>query len=156
MIGTSHQEEPGAWAVQQFGAATMSDIRRVRRAVRIAEALATTPGGSLPQLFTTPYEVKAAYTFFRHAEATSDRLHAGHREGVQQALQQPGEWLLLEGYDHPGVEWHVAPRRAGAHRRHADEARRLSLAHDPGGAMVAGREGGGRGAATGSRGSRSV
>jgi hypothetical protein len=96
MIGTSHQEEPGAWAVQQFGAATMSDIRRVRRAVRIAEALATTPGGSLPQLFTTPYEVKAAYTFFRHAEATPDRLQAGHREGVRQALQQPGECLLLE------------------------------------------------------------
>src|ERR1043166_8040614 len=96
MIRTPHQEEPGAWAVQQFGAATMSDVRRVRRAVRIAEAMATKPGGSLPQLFTTPYEVKAAYTFFRHAEASPDRLQAGHREVVQQALQQLGEWLLLE------------------------------------------------------------
>jgi Transposase DNA-binding/Transposase Tn5 dimerisation domain len=96
MIGIAHQEEPGTWAVQQFGAATLSDVRRVRRAVRIAEAMATKPGGSLPQLFTTPYEVKAAYTFFRHAEARPDRLQAGHREGVQQALQQPGEYLLLE------------------------------------------------------------
>src|SRR5258705_12781626 len=96
MSGTSHQEEPEVWARQQFGAATLSDVRRVRRAVRIAEAMATKPGGSLPQLFTTPYEVKAAYTFFRHAEASPDRLQAGHREGVQQALQQRGEYLLLE------------------------------------------------------------
>lgn len=96
MTETFHQEEPGAWAVKQFGAATMSDVRRVRRGVRIAEAMATKPGGSLPQLFMTPYEVKAAYTFFRHAEATPDRLQAGHREGVQQTLQQPGEYLLVE------------------------------------------------------------
>ena len=111
MSRTPHQEEPGAWAVQQFGAATMSDVRRVRRAVRIAEAMATKPGGSLPQLLTTPYEVKAAYTFFRHAEASPDRLQAGHREGVQQALQQLGEWLLLE--DTTTLVWSGTSPREG-------------------------------------------
>jgi transposase-like protein len=111
MTGTFHQEEPGAWAVQQFGAATMSDVRRVRRGVRIAEAMATKPGGSLPQLFTTPYDVKAAYTFFRHAEATPDRLQAGHREGVQQALQEPGEYLLVE--DTTTMVWSGASPRKG-------------------------------------------
>jgi hypothetical protein len=111
MSGTSHQEEPEVWARQQFGAATLSDVRRVRRAVRIAEAMATKPGGSLPQLFTTPYEVKAAYTFFRHAEASPDRLQAGHREGVQQALQQRGEYLLLE--DTTTMVWSGASPRDG-------------------------------------------
>jgi len=111
MSGTSHQEEPGVWAMQQFGAATLSDGRRVRRAVRIAEAMATKPGGSLPQLFTTPYEVKAAYTFFRHAESSPDRLQAGHREGVQQALQQRGEWLLLE--DTTTLVWSGVSSRDG-------------------------------------------
>jgi Transposase DNA-binding len=73
-----------------------SDDRGVRRGVRIAEAMAAKPGGSLPQLFTTPYEVTAAYPFFRHAEATPDRLPAGPREGVQQALQPSGEYLRVE------------------------------------------------------------
>ena len=45
MNGIAHQEEPGTWAVQRFGAATLSDVRRVRRAVRIAEAIAAKPGG---------------------------------------------------------------------------------------------------------------
>jgi hypothetical protein len=34
------------------------------------------------QMFARPYDFKAAYTFFRHLEATPDNLQAGHRERV--------------------------------------------------------------------------
>jgi len=73
--------------------------------------MAQRPGGSLPQLFATPYEVKAAYTLFRRPEATPDALQAGHREAVRSALRQPGVYLLLE--DTSEMSWSGQQPRAG-------------------------------------------
>jgi hypothetical protein len=47
-------------------------------------------------MFLNPYDVKAAYRFFRHPEATPDALQLAHREVVLEQLQQPGHYLLLE------------------------------------------------------------
>ena len=71
-------------------------MRRVRRVVTIAEAMATQPGRSIPPLFATPYEVKAAYNLFRHAEATPDTLQASHREEVKAEMHEPGVYLFIE------------------------------------------------------------
>jgi hypothetical protein len=94
---TEHQAlSPREWAVTHFGGAELSDVRRVERAITIAEAMAASPGASLPQMFAHPYDLKAAYQFFRHPEATPDNLQAGHREHVLCALEKPGRYLLLE------------------------------------------------------------
>lgn len=68
-----HQQAAAGWALQQFDGVEVGDVRRSRRVVHIAEALATSPGRSLPQLFATVYELKAAYTLFRRLEATPER-----------------------------------------------------------------------------------
>lgn len=47
-------------------------------------------------MFLKPYDVKAAYRFFRHPEATPEALQLAHREVVLEQLQQPGHYLLLE------------------------------------------------------------
>lgn len=47
-------------------------------------------------MFLNPYDVKAAYSFFRHPEATPEQLQLGHREVVCEQLQRPGQYLLLE------------------------------------------------------------
>jgi Transposase DNA-binding len=96
MPGLPLQAAPPTWAVQNFATIELSDVRRVRRVGTIAEAMATQPGRSSPQLFATPYEVKAAYTLFRQAEATPDTLQAGQRAAVKAEMRQPGEYLLIE------------------------------------------------------------
>ncbi len=58
------------------------------------------------QIFSTPYQVKAAYRFFRHPEATPDNLQLAHREVVIEQLHQPGRYLLLEDTSEMSWSWH--------------------------------------------------
>lgn len=96
MITENQAQSPREWAVEHFGGAELSDVRRVDRAITIAEAMAASPGRSLPQMFAHPYDLKAAYTFFRHPEATPDNLQAGHRERVLCEMEKPGRYLVIE------------------------------------------------------------
>jgi hypothetical protein len=84
------------WAEAQVEEAELSDVRRVARAITLAEALVASPGTSLPQLFARPYDLKAVYRFFRHPEVQPDTVQAGHREQVALELEKPGRYLLLE------------------------------------------------------------
>ena len=63
-------EAPRTWAKRHFGSIELAEVRRVARVVTIAEAMATHPGRSIPQMFEHPYEVKAAYHLFSLEEAT--------------------------------------------------------------------------------------
>lgn len=84
------------WAWAQFAEAELGDVRRRRRAARIAAALTEAPGQSIPQLFSRRYDAKAAYALFSHPEATPDALQAGHRQQVRERLHEGGTLLLLE------------------------------------------------------------
>jgi hypothetical protein len=95
MITQNQSQSPQEWAVERFGGAELSHVKRVDRAVTIAEAMAESPGKSLTQMFAHPYDLKAAYTFFRHPEATPDNLQAGHRERVLCEMEKPGLYLML-------------------------------------------------------------
>lgn len=96
MITGNHAQPPRQWAIEHFSGAELSHIKRVDRAITIAEAMAASPGKSLPQIFAHPYDLTAAYAFFRHPEATPDNLQAGHREQVLCEMEKPGRYLLLE------------------------------------------------------------
>jgi hypothetical protein len=89
-------QEPHLWAEQHCSGAEMSDVRRTDRIVAIAEAMAATPGGSIPTLFAHPYDIKAAYNLFKHPDATPDNVQAGHRDLVLSEMHTPGVSLLLE------------------------------------------------------------
>lgn len=95
MITEKQAQSPREWALEHFGGAELSDVRRVSRATTIAEAMAASPGASLPQMFAHPYDLKAAYTFFRHPEVTPDHVQAGHRERVLCEMENPGCYLLI-------------------------------------------------------------
>jgi hypothetical protein len=91
-----HHADPRSWAENHFAGAAMSDTRRRDRVVTIAEAMAASPGKSIPQMFASTYDVKATYELFKHPEATPDNLQAGHRDLVKEQLHEPGVYLLIE------------------------------------------------------------
>lgn len=92
-----------SWAEDNFGAAHLSDERRVDRVVTIGEAMASNPGKTIPQMFASSYEVKAAYNLFKQEEATPENLQAGHREKVCLAMTEAGVYLLVE--DTTAMSW---------------------------------------------------
>jgi hypothetical protein len=47
-------------------------------------------------MFLNTYDIKAAYSFFRHPEAMPDNLQQAHQEIVMEQLHQAGRYLLLE------------------------------------------------------------
>ena len=77
------------WIEAQFQDATLGDVRRMRRVVRLAREMLARPGASLPQLAATPYDLKATYNLLAHPTSTPAHLHAGHRARVQAALHAP-------------------------------------------------------------------
>jgi Transposase DNA-binding/Transposase Tn5 dimerisation domain len=87
---------PGPWAQCEFGFAQLGDQRRNQRLVNIAEHLAASPGGTLPQAFPDWAELKAAYRFFGQRGVSFERVLAPHLERTRQACRQPGEYLLIE------------------------------------------------------------
>jgi len=90
------EQIPHAWARAHFAGAELSRVKRVDRVLTIAEAMAQSPGATLPQMFAHPYDLKAAYKFFADPEATPDHLQAGHRESVLLEMENPGLYLLIE------------------------------------------------------------
>ena len=51
---------PAQWAQSEFALAELGDQRRTQRLVKIATALAHSPGGTLPQAFPKWKDLKAA------------------------------------------------------------------------------------------------
>lgn len=103
MQETPHALEPSRWAAVHFGEVPFSDVRRTRRLQTIGEALAASPGASIPQLFARPYDVKATYTFFGHPEVDVESVQSAHRAWVMEQLEQAGTYLLIE--DTTELDW---------------------------------------------------
>lgn len=84
-----------AWSEREFSGSSFSDERMSRRAVAIGSAMARHPGRGLPQMFGRVSEVRAAYRFMKHEEATPANIQYGHRERVWSEMGA-GWHLLLE------------------------------------------------------------
>lgn len=93
---TPSEQVPHEWARVHFAGAELSRVKQVDRVLTIAEAMAQSPGATLPQMFAHPYDLKATYKLFADPEATPDHLQAGHREGVLLELEKPGCYWLIE------------------------------------------------------------
>lgn len=92
----SYQAEPRSWAEAHFAGAKMGDRRRTRRVETLAEAMATRPGKTIPELFSDRYDIQAAYDLFDRPEATPEAIQAGHRRIALARLRSPGYYLLIE------------------------------------------------------------
>jgi hypothetical protein len=84
------------WARAEFGFAQLGDLRRTKRLVKVAQALANHPGGTLPQAISQWDELKAAYRLFGQAGVTFEAILRPHWEHTQAACRQAGEYLLIE------------------------------------------------------------
>src|ERR1035437_10148952 len=102
---------PAQWAQAEFGFAQLGDQRRNQRLVNIAEHLAASPGGTLPQAFPHWAELKAADRFFGQRGVTFERILTPHR--TRQACRQPGEYLLIEDTTLLDYSRHAAAENLG-------------------------------------------
>jgi hypothetical protein len=104
---TTTLSAPAVWAQQEFGFAELGDRRRTQRLVNIGTRLAHSPGGTLPQAFCDPAELKAAYRFFRNSPVSFEQILQPHVERSRQLCREPGEYLIIEDktpldYSHHG------------------------------------------------------
>ncbi len=87
-------EEAGSglreWAEEEFGRAMMSDWRMQERVILIGEAMASQPGVGIGEMFGRVADVRAAYRFLEHKEATPENLRHGHQEGVELRMREAG------------------------------------------------------------------
>ena len=96
MINSFYDLDPSSFAELHFGEVIFSDLRRRERLQHIAEAMARSPGASVPRLFAHPYDTKAAYTFFDHPEAEPETIQAAHRDLVAEVMHSRGTFVLPE------------------------------------------------------------
>jgi hypothetical protein len=84
------------WAQEEFGAARLGDKRRTKRLVKVARAIATSPQGTLPGSYSTIAELKAAYKLLSYPQTTREAIVEPHLQRTREALDEPGEFFLIE------------------------------------------------------------
>ena len=87
---------PAQWAQMEFASADLGDRRRTKRLVTVAQHLARSPGGTLPQAFPEWDQLKAAYRFFSQPAARYEQILRPHWERTRAGCGEPGEYLLIE------------------------------------------------------------
>lgn len=92
-----------AWARSEFGDVHLGDLRRERRAVAVASALAQSAGRSLPAALPAWHDLIAAYRLFSSPHVTREALLAPHFSRTRAAISTPApaddpppEFLLIE------------------------------------------------------------
>jgi transposase-like protein/transposase Tn5 family protein len=81
------------WAEMQFGTCQLGDVRRTRRAVKVAAQMASHPDGSTPDQIECWGDLKAAYKLFDQDDVTFEALAAPHWEHTRRRAQ--GTCLLI-------------------------------------------------------------
>jgi len=89
-------QSPSAWAEVEFRDAQLHDVRRTRRLVKLASALAEHPSGLLPRAIEDWANLKAAYRLLGEEDVTYERVIGPHWRHTRQACENPGEYLLVE------------------------------------------------------------
>lgn len=80
--------EEGAWAVEEFGSAQLSDPRRVRRLVEMATQVARHPAGLVTAVFDKPSEREGAYRLLENDQIGADALgQAAHKACARRARE---------------------------------------------------------------------
>ena len=102
--------EPLAWARRHFGDLDLGHKVRNERAVKIAAAVAASPGASLPRQMGDAHQAKAAYRFLDTPDqVTFESLAGGHwaatRAGIgsMDVALLVGDTTEVDYTDHPGV-----------------------------------------------------
>jgi hypothetical protein len=88
--------EPGRWAEATFGSVQLGDPRRTRRAVAIAEAVASEQDASLPKQLHDAAALEATYRFLHSGAVSYDELLRPHLHHTREQMGQAGRVLLIQ------------------------------------------------------------
>jgi hypothetical protein len=88
--------EPIPWAEAEFQGANLGDLRRERRLVKVAGALAGDPRGSLHGCLRDWNELIAAYRLLNSPAISLENVTQPHRDKTLNACGAAGEYLLIE------------------------------------------------------------
>lgn len=81
------------WAEENFGTCDLNDVRRTRRAVKVAQQMAEHPDGSSPEQTESWADLRALYRLFDNEHVTFAALAGPHWQLTRQ--QASGRVLLL-------------------------------------------------------------
>jgi hypothetical protein len=85
------------WAESQFGSASLGDLRRTRRLVKLAAQMAGDSSGSIPQQTGATADLKAAYRLFSEEDVTHESICRQHFEQTRErAGQAPIAFLVQD------------------------------------------------------------
>jgi hypothetical protein len=91
------------WALAEFGAADLGDVRRQARLVELARQLAERPEASLPQALEDGAALKAAYRFFDNADIAHEKILASHVASSLKRLK--GHEIILAVQDTTFIDY---------------------------------------------------
>ena len=101
---------PALWAVRHFSSVDLKDERLNRRLIKVGQAMASNPSGSIPDQCGSWGDTKATYRLFADPSATFEALSQGHWQQTRQASQANQVTLLIQDTtwlsygDHPATE----------------------------------------------------
>jgi hypothetical protein len=99
------------WAVNEFAETELGDLRRTKRVVELATALAQHPTAPLPEACGTGAMLKAAYRFFSNDAIEPHDLLQSHCEATYSRLHQVPVVLAVQ--DTTEVDWTSHPATRG-------------------------------------------
>jgi hypothetical protein len=103
--------EPVDWADEEFGAAELGDVRRVKRLLTIGRDFYAQPQANIPQASGTPAKTKAAYRFLDDPYHTMDKLLAPHYEATLNRVAK--EKVVLAAQDTTYLNYTAHPDTDG-------------------------------------------
>ncbi len=111
MMPASTLLSPQQWAETTFGSVELGDPRRDERTLRIAAALATDPGASLPKQMHGGADLEATYRFLQSPAVSYEQVIRPHLQATQQECREQAEVLLIQ--DTTEVDHHQHPKTTG-------------------------------------------
>jgi hypothetical protein len=102
---------PADWAEEEFGAAELGDVRRVKRLLTMGRDFYAKPQANIPQACGTPAKTKAAYRFFDDPYHTMDKLLAPHYESTRDRVAK--EKVVLAVQDTTYLNYTAHPQTEG-------------------------------------------
>src|SRR5262249_33525046 len=89
----------GTFGQLHFGDAPVTDQRRRKRLVRVADQLLAHPSGTLPAKLPDPYQLDAAYELFKALDVTHAAVLHTHVQLTWQRMATSPDPLVLIAHD---------------------------------------------------------
>jgi hypothetical protein len=84
------------WAKAEFGAAELGDPRRTRRLVKVVEALAHDPHGTVHRVMSDWADLMGAYRLVGSSAVSFERITDAHHRRTRQRCSEPGDYVMIE------------------------------------------------------------